>query len=118
MPRAKTVTINGRFFPKQGEAQDHYNQLAKNLHASGNMISSGADFEELKEIYTLYCQYTNYELERLEQYSIVGFKGVSTARENSGAYSTTICLAVIFSNDLVVEFSVKDAIKEIATKQN
>lgn len=117
---AKKVFLDSRSnpFSTQGKAQEYYNQIAKNLHASDITLENGQDFDELKEIYIKYCQYTHYELDRLNQFAIIGFKGVQTIRENLGKHVTTICLAVIFSDNTTEEFSVKAAIKEIATKQN
>ncbi|MFV5442391.1 hypothetical protein [Acinetobacter oleivorans] len=111
---AKKVKLDSRpiVFSTQGDAQNHYNQIAQNIYESKSIIHSGQDFEELKEIFIKYCQYTNYESGEFANLEIIGFKGVQTVRENYGKYITTICFSVIFSNQHEQEFSVRKAIAD------
>ncbi len=115
----KKVKLDSRptLFSTQGDAQNHYNQIAQNIYESKTIIHSGQNFEELKEIFIKYCQYSNYESGKFANLEIIGFKGVQTVRENYGQHVTTICFAVIFSNQQEQEFSVRKAIKAIADYQ-
>jgi len=116
----KTVTIENKdyIFSTQKEAQQYYNGIVKELYDTELTLANGQDFEDLKWIYTAYCGYTNYQLDRLENTDIIGFKGVKTVRQNSGQYIPTECCAVVFSDGTEEEFFTDRAIKEIAIKQN
>lgn len=120
MGRAYSLSLesSSTTFKTQAEAKKHYKSIIKELYESKETISSGEIFEQLKEIYTLYCQYTNYHLEHLEKNSIVGFKADQKITEKSGVFSTTVCLYAIFSNETETDFSIDNAIQTITKKQN
>ncbi|AMN67626.1 hypothetical protein [Psychrobacter sp. P11G5] len=107
---AKTLTLKNRnfTFSTQGEAQKYYYDIIKKLHKNNDTLSDGKDFEDLKEIYFLYCEYTNYKIPN----KIKAFEGV----ENTENYNT-ICAAVIFDEENKELFSTDKAIKEIADRQ-
>ncbi|WP_350562161.1 hypothetical protein [Psychrobacter sp. CAL346-MNA-CIBAN-0220] len=116
---AKTVTIESKdyVFSTLKEAQKYYDAIVKELYDAKLILSVGQDFDDLKWIYTSYCNYTHYKLERLTESDITSFKGVRTVIQNGGKYIPTECCAVIFSNGSEEEFSVTKAIKEIANHQ-
>ena len=117
---AKKITLQTRETPFKTitEANNIYKDLAPNLFQSKEVISSGNLFEELKEIYTLYCSTDKKYHEALKQKSIIGFKGNQTIDENKGKHVTTTCLFVIFSDRTEERFSIKKAFAEIAKLQN
>lgn len=117
---ARTVTIENKdyIFSTQKEAQQYYKGLVKELYNTDLTLVNGQDFEDLKWIYISYCDYTNYQSDRLKESDIIGFKGVITVQKNSGKYIPTECCAVVFSDRTEEEFSTDKAIKAIATKQN
>ena len=117
---AKTVTIESKdyVFSTQKEAQRYYYAIVKELYDAKLILTTGQDFEDLKWIYSSYCSYTNYKLDRLSSNDITGFKGVKTVRQAGGQYVSTECCAVIFSDGTEEEFSTDKAIKEIASQQN
>lgn len=117
---AKTVTVESKdyVFSTQKEAQRYYYSIVKELYNTKLTLTNGQDFEDLKWIYTSYCHHTNYKLDRLNNISITGFKGVQTVRQMGGQYVSTECCAVIFSDGTEEELSTEKAIKEIASKQN
>ena len=116
----KTVTIESKdyVFNTLKEAQKYYDAIVKELFDAKLTLTMGQDFEDLKWIYTTYCNYTNHNVDRLRQSDIVGFKGISTVRQNGGQYIPTECCAIIFSDSTEEEFFTDKAIKEIAIKQN
>lgn len=113
---AKPVTIENRgfTFPTQGKAQVYYNEIARELHKTKHILSSGEDFEDLKWIYTSYCNNTEYELKNTE---VVASKGGTTVRENNKTHSTTVCFTVTLSDGKEREFSIHKAIKKVADNQ-
>lgn len=117
---AKTVTIENSdyIFQTQKDAQRYYTGIVKELFDTKLTLAVGQDFEDLKWIYTVYCDYTSDKLARLKETDITGFKGVRTVIQNGGQYIPTECYAVIFSDGTEEVFSVDKAIKEIANKQN
>ena len=72
---AKKITLQTRETPFKTitEANNIYKDLAPNLFQSKEVISSGNLFEELKEIYTLYCSTDKKYHEALKQKSIEFF---------------------------------------------
>lgn len=115
---AKTVTIESKdyVFNTLKEAQKYYDAIVKELYDAKLTLTTGQDFEDLKWIYTTYCDYNKSA--QLTESEIIGFKGISTVREKSGQYIPTECCAVIFSNGNEGEFFTDKALKEIAIKQN
>ncbi|WP_298807760.1 hypothetical protein [uncultured Psychrobacter sp.] len=107
---AKTLTLKNRgfTFSTQGEAQRYYSKIIKELYEGKDLLCDGEDFEDLKEIYFLYCEYTNYKIPS----EIKAFKGV----RNIESYNT-ICAAVILDEENEELFSTDKAIKEIADRQ-
>ncbi len=117
---AKTVTIESKdyVFDTLKQAQKYYDAIVKELFDAKLTLTTGQDFEDLKWIYTTYCNYNSHNIDRLKTSVIVGFKGMSTVRQNGGQYVQTICCAIIFSDGTEEEFFTDKAIKEIAIKQN
>lgn len=121
---AKTVTIESKdhVFNTLKEAQKYYDAIVKELYDAKLTLTTGQDFDDLKWIYSTYCQYTKHKLDRLDACNIIGFKGISTVQQKGGQYIPTECCAVIFSDDssnyTEEEFFTDKAIKEIALKQN
>ena len=117
---AKTVTIESKdyVFNTLKEAQKYYDAIVKELYDAKLTLTTGQDFEDLKWIYTTYCNHTNHNLERLKESDIIGFKGISTVQQKGGQYIPTECCAIIFSDGKEEAFFTDKAIKEIALKQN
>ena len=117
---AKTVTIESKdyVFNTLKEAQRYYDTIVKELYDAKLTLTTGQDFEDLKWIYSSYCNYTNHNLDKLGNSDIVGFKGISTVQQKGGQYIPTECAAVIFSDGTEEEFFTDKAIKEIASQQN
>ena len=117
---AKTVTIESKdyVFNTLKEAQRYYDAIVKELYDAKLTLTTGQDFEDLKWIYSSYCNYTNHNLDKLGSSDIVGFKGISTVQQKGGQYIPTECCAIIFSDGKEEEFFTDKAIKEIAIKQN
>ena len=117
---AKTVTIESKdyVFNTLKEAQRYYDAVVKELYDAKLTLTTGQDFEDLKWIYSSYCNYTNYKLDRLSSTCITGFKGISTVQQKGGQYIPTECCAVMFSDGTEEEFFTDKAIKEIASQQN
>lgn len=119
---AKTVTIESKdyVFNTLKEAQKYYDAIVKELYDAKLTLTTGQDFEDLKWIYTTYCDYNKSA--RLIESEIIGFKGISTIREKGGQYIPTECCAIVFSdgssNCTEEEFFIDKALKEIAIKQN
>ena len=114
---AKTVTIESKdyVFNTLKEAQKYYDAIVEELFSAKLTLTTGQDFEDLKWIYSTYCQYTKQNIDQLD---IIGFKGIKTVREKGGQYIPTECCAIIFSDGTEEEFFTDKAIKEIAIKQN
>ena len=114
---AKTVTIESKdyVFNTLKEAQRYYDAIVKELYDAKLTLTTGQDFEDLKWIYSAYC---NYNLDKLGNSDIVGFKGISTVQQKGGQYVPTECAAIIFSDGIEEEFFIDKAIKEIASQQN
>ena len=115
---AKTVTIESKdyVFNTLKEAQKYYDAIVKELYDAKLTLTTGQDFEDLKWIYTTYCDYNKSA--RLIESEIIGFKGISTVREKGGQYIPTECCAIVFSDGSEEEFFTDKALKEIAIKQN
>ena len=117
---AKSVTIDSQdiVFATLKEAQNHYRKVVKELYNTNLTLSTGQDFEDLKWIYNTYCQYKKHHLDKIENTTIIGFKGIMAVIQNNGQYIPTECCAVLFADGTQEEFSTDKAIKEIANKQN
>lgn len=117
---AKTVTIESKdyVFNTLKEAQKYYDAIVKELYDAKLTLTTGQDFDDLKWIYTTYCDYTNHNVDQLKKSDIVGFKGISTVQQKGGQYIPTECSAIIFSDGTEEEFFTDKAIKEISLKQN
>ena len=117
---AKTVTIESKdyVFNTLKEAQRYYDAVVKELYNDKLTLTTGQDFEDLKWIYSFYCNNTKQNLDTLNDFDIVGFKGISTVQQKGGQYIPTKCAAVIFSDGTEDEFFTDKAIKEIASQQN
>ncbi|AMN50668.1 hypothetical protein [Psychrobacter sp. P2G3] len=115
---AKTVTIESKdyVFNTLKEAQKYYDAIVKELYDAKLTLTTGQDFEDLKWIYTTYCDYNKSA--RLTESEIIGFKGITTVREKGGQYIPTECCAIVFSDGSEEEFFTDKALKEIAIKQN
>ena len=117
---AKTVTIESKdyVFNTLKEAQRYYDAIVKELCHAQLTLTKGQDFEDLKWIYSTYCQYTKQNVDKLIDSDIIGVKGISTVQQKGGQYIPTECCAIIFSDGKEEEFFTDKAIKEIAIKQN
>lgn len=115
MARAKPVTINGRYFPKKGDALSYFMDKRPEIK-EGGAVSEGVFFEELKDLFTRYCEYSpGYELNGRE---IIAFIVKNERRTNQGLWFETVCYKVQFSNDEIRPFSIKEALTVIINNES
>lgn len=113
---AKPITLAARQTPfaTKGEAETYYLEQSKILADSKTVLQTGQLFLELKEIYEIYCDCTDWPLPGL----VTGFSATQTRRQNGTTWSTTTCYRAHFDNGEQKEFSVIEALKKIANRQN
>ncbi len=75
------------------------------------LLREGAFFEELRELYTRYCDATGWDLSNRVIYA---FSVDYEPRQNSDKWSNHPCYFVQFSPKDKLAFSVREAVDEIA----
>lgn len=110
MGRSVSVKIGNKKFESKQEARSHYMDKRSDVKAVG-VISEGDYFEELKELFTLYCDSCpGWELNgRL----IVHFTVQNEPRCIDGSWVSYPCYKVQLSNGELRPFSVEKAINAI-----
>lgn len=106
---ANAVQIRSKDFPTQGKAIDYFMLKCEEVKASGP-ITTGEYFEELRDLYTRYCESTNWDLNGRE---ITAFSVDYEPRKNRQIWSSHLCYWVHFSAKQALAFSVEKAVKAI-----
>jgi len=105
------LVIKGQRFSSQIEAERFFYAMRdKNLASSGD-IKGSTDFELLEDLYVRYCQATNWPTPGRP----VAFYARNIARGSGPNGGTTQGFVVKFSDGSEQEFSVKKAVKAVAT---
>ncbi|MBC3214765.1 MULTISPECIES: hypothetical protein [Serratia] len=110
MGRSVKVEISGREFPSKKAAVDYFMDQREAVKGSGP-IREGHLFEDLRELYTRYCELTKWELGNREIYA---FSVDYDPRHTDQNYGSYLCYWVQFSPKDRLSFSVREAVDEIA----
>ncbi|TQI77334.1 hypothetical protein FHU10_5267 [Serratia fonticola] len=110
MGRSIPVRIGERQFASKDAAKRYFMDQREAVKKSGP-IREGQLFEELRELYTRYCEITDYPLGNREIYA---FSVDYETRHTNQNYGTHLCYWVQFSPKDRLSFSVREAVDEIA----
>ncbi|WP_313107866.1 MULTISPECIES: hypothetical protein [Pseudescherichia] len=110
MGRSIPVKIGQKEFKSKKAAVSHFMDQCGAVKESGP-IREGYLFEELRELYTRYCELTKWELGNREIYA---FSVDYAPRHTDQNYGSYLCYWVQFSPKDRLSFSVKEAVDEIA----
>ena len=114
MGRSIPVKIGGGEFKSKKAAVDHFMNQREAVKKSG-LVRDGQLFEELTELYTLYCELTEWDLSSREIYA---FSVDYEPRHTNQNYGSHLCYWVQFSPEQKWSFSVSEAVDEIAKAEN
>ncbi|WP_413484571.1 hypothetical protein [Morganella psychrotolerans] len=109
MGRSISVKIGQREFPSKKAAVDYFMNQRETVKQAG-LLREGTFFEELRELYTRYCDATKWDLSNRVIYA---FSVDYEARQNSQKWSNHPCYFVQFSPKDKLAFSVREAVDEI-----
>lgn len=109
----KSLTILDRRFESQREAEVFFYGIRDRYWADGGDIRDSLEFELLCELYIKYCDCTAWPLPATP----VAFYVRNIARGAGSKGGTTQGFVVKFNNGSEQEFSAKNAIKEVASRQ-
>lgn len=110
MGRSVKVKIGGREFASKKAAVDYFMDQREAVKGSGP-LREGQFFDELLELYTRYCEVTNWELSNRVIYA---FSVDYEPRKNGQIWASHLCYWVQFSPKDKLSFSVREAVDEIA----
>ena len=110
MGRSVKVKIGGREFASKKAAVDYFMDQREAVKGSGP-LREGQFFDELLELYTRYCEVTNWELSNRVIYA---FSVDYEPRKNGQTWASHLCYWVQFSPKDKLSFSVSEAVDEIA----
>lgn len=110
MGRSVRVNIGGREFPSKKAAVDYFMDQREAAKKSGP-VREGHFFDELRELYTRYCEITQWDLSNRVIYA---FSVDYEPRRNGRSWSSRLCYWVQFSPKDKLSFSVREAVDEIA----
>lgn len=110
MGRSIPVKIGLEEFKSKKAAVRHFMDQCEAVKESGP-IREGQLFEELRELYTRYCELTKWELGNREIYA---FSVDYDPRHTDQNYGSYLCYWVQFSPKDRLSFSVREAVDEIA----
>jgi hypothetical protein len=110
MGRSIPVKIGQKEFKSKKAAVSHFMDQCGAVKESGP-IREGDLFEDLRELYTRYCELTKWELGNREIYA---FSVDYDPRHNDQNYGSYLCYWVQFSPKDRLSFSVREAVDEIA----
>lgn len=115
MGRSIPVKIGGREFASKTKARSYYMDQRPDVQAAG-IISGGDYFEELKELFTLYCDScSGWELNgRLVRH----FTVQNEPRFTNGRWVSYPCYKVQLSNGELRPFSIDEAINAIVNAES
>lgn len=106
----KTVRILDRIFSSLADAERFFYGIRDKNLASGGDITDSVEFELLRELYSKYCEYTDWPLPGVP----IAFYARNIGRGNSGGGGTTQGFVVRFSIEKEQEFSARKAIAAVA----
>ena len=110
MGRSIPVKIEQKEFKSKKAAVSHFMDQCGAVKESGP-IREGHLFEDLRELYTRYCELTNWELGSREIYA---FSVDYEPRHTNQNYGSHLCYWVQFSPKDKLSFSVREAVDELA----
>ncbi|MDP9781536.1 MULTISPECIES: hypothetical protein [Pseudomonas] len=105
------LVIKGQRFSSQIEAERFFYAMRDRNLVSGGDIKGSTEFDLLEELYLRYCQATNWPTSG----NPVAFYARNIARGSGPNGGTTQGFVVKFSDGSEQEFSVKKAVKALAT---
>lgn len=106
-----SLVIKGQSFPSQIEAERFFYGLRDRNLADGGEISDSSEFDLLEELYVRYCNATNWKTPG----SPIAFYARNIVRENGPRGGTTQGFVVKFGDGSEQEFSVKKAVRAVAS---
>lgn len=109
MGRSVSVKIGQREFSSKKAAVDYFMNQRETMKKSG-LLREGTFFEELRELYTRFCDATKWDLGNKVIYA---FSVDYEARQNDQKWSNYLCYFVQFSPKEKLAFSVRKAVDEI-----
>lgn len=110
MGRSITVKIGQKAFKSKKAAVSYFMDQCGAVKETGP-IREGLLFEDLRELYTRYCELTKWELSNREIYA---FSVDYEPRHTGQNYGSYLCYWVQFSAKDRLSFSVRVAVDEIA----
>lgn len=110
MGRSIPVKIGQQEFKSKKAAVSHFMDQCGVVKGSGP-IREGHLFEDLRELYTRFCELTEWELGSREIYA---FSVDYEPRHTDQNYGSYLCYWVQFSPKERMSFSVREAVDEIA----
>lgn len=114
----KPVTLKNHSFKSQKAARDYFIQKMYELKDEDKLIDSGELYDDLMEVYTLYCDYSGVEYADLPQ-KVVGFTAKNNITNYSGdEHTTNICFFAVDKEGEEWNFSIRKAIACISQNQN
>jgi len=106
-----SLVIKGHRFSSQNEAERFFYAMRDNNLVSGGDIKGSTEFDFLEDLYVRYCQATNWPTPGHP----VAFYARNIARGSSPNGGTTQGFVVKLSDGSELEFSVKKAVRAVAT---
>jgi hypothetical protein len=105
------LVIKGQLFSSQTEAERFFYAMRDKNLAKGGDIQGSTEFDLLEDLYVRYCQATNWPTPGHP----VAFYARNIARGVGPHGGTTQGFVVKFSDGSEQEFSIKKAVKAVAT---
>ena len=105
------LVIKGQRFSSQIEAERFFYAMRDKNLVSGGDIKGSTEFDLLEDLYVRYCQATNWPTPG----NPVAFYARNIARGSGPNGCTTQGFVVKFSDESEQEFSIKKAVKALAT---
>lgn len=110
MGRSIPVKIGQKEFKSKKAAVDYFMDQREAVKEAGP-VREGNFFYELRELYTRFCEITNWDLSSRVIYA---FSVDYEPRKNGQTWASYLCYWVQFSPKEKLSFSVKEAVDEIA----
>jgi len=104
------VTIGEREFDSKKAAVNYFMDQREAVKASG-LVREGEFFEELTELYTRFCELTEWDLSNRVIYA---FSVDYEPRKNGQSWASHLCYWVQFSPKEKLSFSIREAVDEIS----
>lgn len=114
----KPVTLKNHTFNSQRAAKNYFNEKMYKLKEENKLLDSGELYDDLMEVYTLYCEYSDDEYADLPK-RVVGFTAKNNITNYSGDdHTTNICFFAVYKDGKDWDFSIHKAIACISQNQN